>query len=322
MSDMDKKPKKRGRKPKNKVVEISATKTEIKSEEEPLIAHLPINIKDIIGESNKNQEDSIYENDNVESSAVEEDSLTNYSESDSIFLKPDVLKKPVNINFNSSENKNIESIENEISRLNLELHKLTRNNKIEISKTNYDQNTKCWWCKNCFTCPSVGIPELYFEDKFYCIGNFCSYNCALAYNIDVGDNVWKRTSLLNLLYYKTYENYSNIKAAPDWKVLKEFGGNLTIEQFRKNSIINNSDYTMLHPPLETRVNTFEKNYKVSSKSSNSMYQHLLEESDELVLKRSKPLKSSQYSLDKTIIKKKERTIKMNKLTNLISSISA
>ena len=43
------------------------------------------------------------------------------------------------------------------------------------------------------------IYQFYFNDKFYCSGNFCSYNCALAYNIDQNDNVWKKTSLLNLL---------------------------------------------------------------------------------------------------------------------------
>ena len=43
-------------------------------------------------------------------------------------------------------------------------------------------------------------------------------------------------SILNLLYYKTYDTNIRIIAAPDWKQLKEYGGNLTIEEFRKSSI--------------------------------------------------------------------------------------
>ena len=37
-----------------------------------------------------------------------------------------------------------------------------------------------------------------------------------------------------------------------------------------------------------------------------MYQKLLDETDDLVIKRSKPLKSSNYSLDKTAIHKKKK----------------
>ena len=297
---------KRGRKPKpkNTVLDVQNNKKTINSDEEPLIAHLNISLNDII-------------KDNTESSVIEEDSVISLSENESIFIKSEnEVKKNIDKPYELTD---IEKIENEIVNLKLELHKLTKNNKIEVNKSKFDKNTKCWWCKNSFNSPPVGIPEIYFNNKFHCTGHFCSYNCALAYNINNGDNVWKRTSLLNLLYYKTYQKSIKIKAAPDWKTLKEFGGNLTIEEFRKNSIVNTSEYTLLHPPMETRVNTFERNYKISdSKKNNSMYQKLLDDSDELVLKRSKPLKSSQYSLDKTLfIKKKERMKKMNELSSNI-----
>ena len=306
----DTKPKKRGRKPKNKqVLDLSTPKIDVKSEEEPLIAHLNINLDDVL--DNKSE--------TLESSALEEDSIISNSENDCIFIKSEGdIKK---INTESSEDKNIEYLENEINKLKHELYKLTKNNKIDIIKSNFNKDTKCWWCKNSFNSPSIGIPEIYFENKFHCSGNFCSYNCAMAYNVDSGDNVWKRTSLLNLLYYKTYNKFSKIQAAPDWKTLKEFGGHLTIEEFRRNSIVNTEEYTLLHPPLETRVNTFEKVQKINN-SSNSMYQKLLEDSDDLILKRNKPLKSSKYSLDNTLFikKKKERTLKMNKPINDLSKI--
>lgn len=308
MSENGKKSK-RGRKPKIKVSEPPMIKKEINSDEEPLISHLNISLKDILDNNSEN------------SSPLEEDSIMTASESDSIFIKNET--KPTNFHnsddlTNVSENyelTDVEKIENEILKLKFKLHKLTRNNKIQVNKLNFNKDTKCWWCKNCFDTPAVGIPQIYFEDKFYCFGNFCSYNCALSYNLNEGDNVWKRASLLNLLYYKTYDSSVKIKPAPDWKSLKEFGGNLEIEEFRKNSIVNTSEYTLLHPPLETRLSTFEKIYKTNeSKKNDSVYQRLLEDSDELVLKRSKPLKSSQFGLSETgFIKKKIKAKKMNEL---------
>ena len=313
MPSDEKKPKKRGRKPKNKITDIVNHKIEIKSEEEPLIAHLSINMKDIM----ENNEDST-------STVIEEDSINNYSESDSIFLKPEKVTKTkksqcIETSYSDSVNE-IEKLENEMLKLKLKVLKLSKKNDIEVVKTCFEKDTKCWWCKNSFDTPSVGLPEVYFQNKFHCIGNFCSYNCALAYNIDSNDNVWKKTSLLNLLYHKTYSGNSKITSAPHWMQLKDFGGNLTIEEFRKNSIVNNNDYTLLHPPLETRVHIFEKDFKKVQNTSSSVYKKFLEDSDELVLKRSKPLKSSQYSLDKTLLikKKKERVEKMNKPKQLFA----
>ena len=59
-----------------------------------------------------------------------------------------------------------------------------------------------------------------------------------SYNLDINDSsLWKKESLINFLYYMTYNKYIDINYAPNWISLEEFGGNLTIEQFRENSII-------------------------------------------------------------------------------------
>ena len=44
----------------------------------------------------------------------------------------------------------------------------------------------------------------------------------MSYNIDLNDEkVWKRNSLLNLLYRQTYKsNDDEILPAPSWKILK------------------------------------------------------------------------------------------------------
>lgn len=292
MSDVDKIPKKRGRKPKNKqsMPIIQPIKKDLNSDEEPLITHLSISLNDVLN----NDTETI---------------CTNNCDSDSIFIKQEynINNEETNTETNVELNE-LEKLEKEIMKLKYKIFRLTKKETIDVTNSNFKKNTKCWWCKYTFETPSVSLPEAYFNNKFLCIGNFCSYNCAMSYNIDINDNVSKKTSLLNLLYYMTYGLEEKIKVAPDWRMLEDFGGNLSIDNFRKCSLVNNCDYTLLHPPLETRVHKFEKNYKLqTSLKSNSMYQHMLEDTDELILKRSKPIKSNQYSLDKTMfIKKKEK----------------
>ena len=300
MSETEKLPKKRGRKPK-KQQSLSTNTIKKNSEEEPIIAFLDIKSDDLL---------------------LSESLETNIDVTDDdIFLKNNLTNQDNNL-IESTESANdmetqkcsskttkeeyISVLEDKIFNLKFELHKLNKNADIEINKTDFSKDTKCWWCKNCFDSETVTLPEYYFDEKFFCTGHFCSYNCTHSYNLDINDNFWKKNSLLHLLYYKTYNNNITITPAPHWTSLKEFGGNLTIKQFRKNSIINTTEYLMLKPPMDSRLNFFEKTYKQdNSIFSNTMYQKLLEDSNDLVIKRSKPIKSSNYSLDKTLFIKKK-----------------
>ena len=100
MSDKEKKPKKRGRKPKKKL-EISAPKPEIISEEEPLIAHLGIKLQDVVGNNTESNESSV----------VEEDSIASTSDNDSIFIKNEYLTSKTETI--CSESASIDAIENQ-----------------------------------------------------------------------------------------------------------------------------------------------------------------------------------------------------------------
>lgn len=241
--------KKRGRKPKNFIKNINKQPVrEFNSEEEPLITHLKLSSKDL-------------ENTNI--NTVDDD----------IFFKPDnyinILKKEVKNEINnnidndfkqlSEENdKEIEEILNKINKLTKELENKTMNMKFKITKTDYNNETKCWWCKNCFDNDAVVLPHTYINKTFNCFGNFCSYNCALAYSFDLNDeNIWRRKSLLYLLYFKTYNKMVNIKPALDWKMLEEYGGSLTLNELRMGSLVNDVDYYLLKPPIETRYSTIE-----------------------------------------------------------------
>ena len=86
---------------------------------------------------------------------------------------------------------------------------------------------------------------MYSNNKFLLEGIFVVL-IMLSYSIDIRDNEhWKRKSLINYFYYKTYGKYKNILPA-HIKSLEDFGGPLTIEQFRNDLILNSKEYLLLN----------------------------------------------------------------------------
>jgi hypothetical protein len=267
--------KKRGRKPKNKLPEIIHVDEEpVDSENEVIIAFLPLNLNDV---DEKNLHNDIF----IKSENQVFKQVNDYSD--------DILKDKMNMLSVScdSENKSSNGI---------------YINKINIHHINISQETKCWWCKNCFDTPNVTLPEQYFNSTFYCIGNFCSYNCTKAYNIDLNDsNIWKRESLINLMYHLTYNNFKEIEPSPSWLILKEFGGFMSISEFRKNFETNNSEYILLYPPLISRKMQIEESYKKTNTTGllNKLDKIFYQENN-YSLKRTKPIETSQLNLEKTM----------------------
>ena len=274
--------KKRGRKPKNKIIENKTSDSPINSEEEPIIVHLPISLEDVVNVSN--DDDSSIQN--------------------KIFIKSekDLLKQPKPVVNNTIGE---EQLLKQINQKLMETEKIfmlgKSVNKVNVHNIKFKQGTKCLWCKHTFDTPSVELPEDYFNLTFYCTGNFCSWNCAKSFNIDINDcATWKRESLLNLMYFKTYGEFKEIVPAPSWLMLEDFGGLLNINEFRKLFEYNNKDYLVLHPPLITRQLQIEESYKKSN--NNNMMANKLENiyDGDLVLKRNKPIESNNFNLEKTM----------------------
>ena len=95
----------------------------------------------------------------------------------------------------------------------------------------------CLWCCHPFTNTPIGIPVKISKKRFYCIGIFCSFECAASHNYectDINTNVWERFNLLNLMALKNNINLP-IRCAKPKSCLKIFGGNLDITDFRKFS---------------------------------------------------------------------------------------
>lgn len=264
--------KKRGRKPKNINNLLLNNKQIINediviSEEEKIILHLPISMNQL----NNNDDMLIF----MKNEEVPTKSSSNSESSDVLLTSY----------YNNTIYNNV--------------------NKITTHNLNFNKNTKCWWCRNTFDTPAVQLPEDYFNDTFYCIGNFCSFNCTKSYNLDSSDSLLssKRESLLNLLYYQTYSEHKDIMVAPHWVTLKEYGGTLSIMEFRKNVLTNNKEYLILHPPLVSRQMQIEESYKLHKLKAvpldtvNKLYSDI---DSEYSIKRNKPIQSNQLNLETTM----------------------
>lgn len=106
------------------------------------------------------------------------------------------------------------------------------------------RKANCWYCRN--SIPQewhpLGIPIKHKVDTnkvdcFDCEGVFCSFNCCVAYLNEHSDYRFKDSSVMLLMMYrkvtKCGKTVTSIVPAPSWKLLKEYGGHLSIEDYRK-----------------------------------------------------------------------------------------
>lgn len=128
----------------------------------------------------------------------------------------------------------------------LEEHEETNYYKVDITY----KVDKCWNCvqeiKNL-----IGYPLSYDNNVFHCYGDFCSYGCCSRYIIDNYNNqeLWNKLHLLNVMYNKTHKT-TNMKVdpCPDRRLLKIFGGKMTIEEYHNNNNKHNY-YDITIPPV-------------------------------------------------------------------------
>lgn len=163
----------------------------------------------------------------------------------------------------------------------------------------------CYWCCHSFTNTPFGIPVKYINGKFYVYGCFCSLECAAAYNNGNKNNMdemLERYSLINLFSRKI--NYKTIvKPAPPKLTLTMFGGQQTIEDFRKFTSSNKLT-NINFPPMMTMVQQLEE---INESEINSDFKYIPLDNerikkykDELRLKRSKPVNNYKNTLDHTM----------------------
>jgi hypothetical protein len=113
-----------------------------------------------------------------------------------------------------------------------------KNDKIQVL------NIRCYYCHHLFENKPFYIPLKYSEnlDRYKLFGNFCSPNCAKSYCLS-NKLLESKIHLLCKFYRELFGPSFKFSPAPCYLKLKEYGGNLTIEEFRKFSYIN-KDYTL------------------------------------------------------------------------------
>jgi len=120
----------------------------------------------------------------------------------------------------------------------------------------------CWNCCHKFDNNNYGLPIKYINNIFYIYGFFCSLECAARYTFDNFNNDFEIYSLINF-YYNFINNTTSekINIAPKRLVLKMFGGNMDIDEYRNNFKTNCIFYVNIPPifPINHTINTYENN---------------------------------------------------------------
>lgn len=104
--------------------------------------------------------------------------------------------------------------------------------------------TRCYYCHHPFDNLPFYIPLKYCEDldRYKLFGNFCSPNCAKSYCLS-NKLLENKVYLLCQFYKKLFGPSFKFTPAPSFLMLKEYGGTLTIEEFRNSRYVNNT-YTL------------------------------------------------------------------------------
>ena len=315
IADCEKIPKKRGRKPKEKVYSVKELPKTFfeENKNETFILHLPIKISD-------NNNNPLPNSKNDYSYSIYDEDLNNYKINDNNLL-------PTQTNLlNESNNNNLSNLSNnlvfdkgELCDSGLSEPKSNKMNKKNLKNIMYEfinanndktwpesTNIYCWWCCHPFKGSPCALPEYYKKEKFYVNGCFCSFNCTASYNFSKNDDdIWERYSLLNLMYKKLYNfKFVKINLAPPREILKIFGGYLSIEEFRENSLKSDKTFSVINPPLISIIPKIEENI-INNMSTNKTYKNnfpnvneniLNKTQNNLKLKRNKPVQNPNNTL--------------------------
>ncbi len=203
---------------------------------------------------------------------VKEEDLNDDIDSDDIFIdnsnnnckQCSVLQKELDLFKNKKQVNMVNYLENRQSEITYSNVKMAT---LDGTKLKIKLKTDLWCMNDCHPFKSVPcyLVEKYYDGIYYVFGNFCCVGCALAYNIYyIKDNKITERERLTLAFYNPMfktKNDKNIsikfKHASPRELLIPFGGNKTIEEYRKESLLMNKEYMHLIAPCSSIVSQIE-----------------------------------------------------------------
>lgn len=163
----------------------------------------------------------------------------------------------------------------------------------------------CFWCAHTFEGKPCIIPEREEGGVYRVYGNFCCPECAVAFLLEESlDSTtrWERMALLHRVY-GAYYNHKRIFPAPARASLKLFGGPMSIQSYRATVRERKVRVDIQIPPMMSILGSLDtKPIDFYDSSLRTTFSPLLQESlpkaeENLRLKRSKPLKDKESTLD-------------------------
>lgn len=181
------------------------------------------------------------------------------------------------------------------------------NDSAEVKTIPKTSDVACFWCCHTFTNRPVVLPIRDTGEYLQVTGNFCCPECATSYLFDMRQDShtrWEQFALLNRLYGEACQG--KIHPAPVRNVLKLFGGNLSITEYR-NLIRSHKVRVDIHlPPMVSILATMDTKpidfYDASlTKGVTETIKERLQKAEEVLrLRRTKPLKAWESTLDACI----------------------
>jgi hypothetical protein len=167
----------------------------------------------------------------------------------------------------------------------------------------------CFWCTHCFEGTPSFLPVKEESSVYHVYGNFCTPQCGLAYLLyeHMDSHVrWERMALL----HRMYRSVGRLYPAPPRESLTTYGGHYSIEKFRELIGVNKLRVDVQMPPMISILGTLDTKpidfYDSSLQNtftqgfSLDRFKAWSEQGGALRLKRSRPLKDRESTLDACI----------------------
>lgn len=177
----------------------------------------------------------------------------------------------------------------------------------EVKTIPLTSDVACFWCCHTFTNRPVVLPIRDTGEYLQVTGNFCCPECATAYLFDMRQDShtrWEQLALLYRVYGEACQG--KINPAPTRNVLKHFGGNLTITEYRDIIRSHKVRIDVHLPPMVSILATMDTKpidfYDASlTKGVTETIKERLQKAEEVLrLRRTKPLKAWESTLDACI----------------------